>query len=93
MKGLAAIRAELDDVDRELVALLARRAQLVAAAWRLKDAQGLQHGDPAREAAIFAAALDQAQAAGLDRVAMQAVLEKVVGVDLLGKELSQNESF
>lgn len=85
MKELSAIRAQLDDVDRELVALLARRAQLVAAAWRLKDAQGLQHCDPLRETVIFAAALDQAQAAGLDKMAVQAVLEQVVGVDLLAK--------
>lgn len=81
-KGLATVRAELDAVDSDLMALLARRAQLVGRAWDLKRDQGLQLHDASREAVIFARLLAQAEADGLDPVRVRAVLERIVGVDL-----------
>ncbi len=81
-EDLATVRAELDAVDRHLIALLARRAQLVARAWDLKRDQGLQLHDASRESVIFARLLAQAEADGLDSVRIRAVLERIVGVDL-----------
>ncbi len=79
---LAALRAELDDVDRAVIALLARRARLVGRAWALKDATGSPLRDHARERAIFERLLALAEADGLDSGRVRAVLDHIVGVDL-----------
>lgn len=50
--SLAEVRAEIDALDAELVALLARRAELVLAAGRLK-ADLAAVPDPARRAAVI----------------------------------------
>ncbi|MBM4344584.1 MAG: chorismate mutase [Deltaproteobacteria bacterium] len=82
--ALRDLRGELDAVDRQLVALLARRAHLVARAWAVKDAQGLPRRDEAREREIHDALLAQAQSEGLDPAKVRAVLGRIVGVDLRG---------
>lgn len=52
---LAALRAEMDAVQRELAAVLHRRAQLVRRIGAWKAARGLPALDPARERAMLAA--------------------------------------
>ncbi len=46
-------RAEIGAVDRELVAAVNRRLELVAALKRHKDEHGIGFVDPAREAALI----------------------------------------
>ena len=82
---LSALRAELDEVDRALVDLLARRAALVGLVWQLKEAQGLAMRDLVREATMYAGLLARAEAAGLDGERVRAVFERIVGVDLLAR--------
>lgn len=50
---LAAVRAGIDRIDREVVQLLAQRARLVQDATRFK-ADAFQVAAPARQAAVFA---------------------------------------
>ena len=51
---LAGLRRQLDDVDEQMTALLARRLTLAGEIGRIKAAQGLPVLDEAREAAVLA---------------------------------------
>ncbi|MCE9667292.1 prephenate dehydrogenase/arogenate dehydrogenase family protein [Myxococcus stipitatus] len=51
--GLTDVRERIDGVDRELVALLGRRARLVQEAARVKAAHGLPFPDEQREASML----------------------------------------
>jgi chorismate mutase/prephenate dehydratase len=46
-------RTEIGDVDRQLVAAVNRRLELVAALKRYKDEHGIAFVDPARESALI----------------------------------------
>jgi chorismate mutase/prephenate dehydrogenase len=83
---LEALRGRLDSVDEELVRLLARRAGVVREIWAWKRANGVGQVDPAREAALKARLLAQAEALGLSREAVTAVLERIVGKDLSARK-------
>ena len=52
--SLAGLRRQLDDVDEQMTALLARRLTLAGEIGRIKAAQGLPVLDEAREAAVLA---------------------------------------
>ena len=54
---LAGLRAEIDQSDRELVALLNRRAGLAARIGQIKEEQGLEVWSPAREEEVLNRAL------------------------------------
>jgi len=62
---VATCRAELDAIDREVLALLARRRELVRALFALKDAQGVPRLDAARERALLDARRELSVALGL----------------------------
>ena len=79
---LTRFRAELDQLDEQLISLLARRSATVRALWLWKAAHGLARVDAAREAALRARLLDRAVGQGLDRAAVAGVLDAVVGRDL-----------
>lgn len=80
--SLEALRAKLDAVDAELIEVLARRAGVVAEIWAWKTANGVGRVDPAREAAVRARLLAQAEALGLSREAVGEVLDRIIGVSL-----------
>ena len=61
---MAEVRAGVDQVDRELIALLRRRFDYMDAAARSKPARGHVR-DEARKAQVIANAADHAAAAGL----------------------------
>ncbi|WP_256926767.1 chorismate mutase [Sphingomonas sp. TZW2008] len=61
---MAEVRAGVDQVDRELVALLRRRFDYMDAAARIKPERGHVR-DEARKAQVIANAADHAAAAGL----------------------------
>src|SRR4051794_24215006 len=54
---LASLRAEIDQIDRELVGLLNRRAAVASQIGQLKEQQGLEVWSPAREEEVLARAL------------------------------------
>ena len=62
---LAALRAAIDAVDAELVALAARRTALARAAGAAKAALGRPALDPAQEGAVLDRAVARGAAAGL----------------------------
>lgn len=80
--SLEALRAQLDDVDAQLIETLARRAAVVEEIWRWKQSHAVPRLDERREAQVRARLLAQAEALGLQRDAVSAILERVIGVAL-----------
>ena len=77
--SLDALRSRLDELDAELIRLLARRASVVEEIWAWKQANGLERIDPVREAALRSRLLAQAESLGLSREAISAVLDRIIG--------------
>jgi len=76
--ALAEARAHIDGIDREIVALLARRAQLAQRAAKAKAAMGAPVLDANREAALFEARREWAKSAGLDAEGIEEIFRAVV---------------
>lgn len=76
--NLSDLRAQIDQVDDELVAVLARRAQLTAAVGEYKTRHRLPLYVPEREAQLLAARRDKATAAGVDPALMEDILRRVM---------------
>ena len=74
---MAEVRAGVDAVDAELVALLVRRFGYMDAAARIKTARDTVR-DEARKAAVLAHVARHATAAGLDPARIEAVWEVLV---------------
>ena len=71
------VRAGVDQTDRELVDLLARRFGYMRAAARIKQDRATVR-DEARKAAVIDAAADRAAQAGLPRKAIADLWERLV---------------
>ncbi|NJR79182.1 chorismate mutase [Sphingomonas corticis] len=74
---MAEVRAGVDQVDRELVALLRRRFDYMDAAARIKPERGHVR-DEARKAQVIANARGAAEAAGMPGEAIAAIWETLV---------------
>ena len=70
-------RNEIDDVDRELLQLLNRRARLAMKVAALKRTAGLPFCDPEREQVILET-LQQANTGPLDRRAITKVFRRII---------------
>ena len=79
---LEEMRAQLDELDSELIELLARRASVVEEIWAWKQQHQVARVDPAREVELRSRLLTQADALGLSREAISAILDRIVGVPL-----------
>lgn len=77
--ALSEARELIDDVDREIVALLARRARLSARAAAAKADLGVAVRDPRREAALLEARRREAEKLGLDPDAVASIFEAILG--------------
>ena len=55
---LATLRGEIDRLDKELVTLLNRRAEIASQIGRIKEKQGLEVWSPAREEEVLARAME-----------------------------------
>lgn len=73
-------RGQIDELDRELVALLARRTELARRAGRAKAELGLPIRDPAREAELLAEREALGAARGLDAAAVRQVFDAIVAL-------------
>ena len=71
------VRAGVDQTDRELIDLLARRFGYMRAAARIKQDRATVR-DEARKAAVIAAAVDRGAALGLPREAIADLWERLV---------------
>ena len=74
---MAEVRAGVDQVDRELIALLRRRFDYMDAAARIKPTRGAVR-DEARKAQVIDHARDGARAAGLPEQAIAALWDALV---------------
>lgn len=72
------LRARIDQVDDELVDVLARRAQLTAEVGAWKSRHRLPLYVPDREAQLLAARREKAAAAGVDPALMEDILRRVM---------------
>jgi len=80
--SLESLRAQLDEVDAELIETLARRAALVEQIWAWKNANSVARVDQAREDEVRARLLAQADSLGLKREAVSAILDRIIRVAL-----------
>ena len=71
------VRAGVDQVDRELIALLTRRFAYMDAAARIKPERGAVR-DEGRKAQVIANACDAARAAGLPEAAIADLWDRLV---------------
>jgi prephenate dehydrogenase len=78
--ALQEAREMIDDLDRELLQLLARRSEMSRRAGRAKAALGAPVLDPAREAALMRARREWGAAAGLDPSAVEELFQTILRV-------------
>jgi len=71
------VRAGVDTLDRELVALLAKRFGYMQAAARIKDSRDAVR-DEARKASVIAAAVAEAEARGIPADVVADIWERLV---------------
>lgn len=83
---LSACRAEIEGIDRELVALLAKRVALGRRTATLKRAAGLPILDPQREAEVIRRAVAAAREHELPAEAIREVFWHVVGLSRRAQE-------
>lgn len=77
---LAALRAEIEALDAELVTIIARRMTLVREVGRVKAANGIAILDPAREAAVVTRAGALARDAGLPEDDVRALFWRLMAL-------------
>lgn len=88
--SLDEVRREIDAIDREIVALLARRAGYVDAAARFKTSE--QHvAAPDRQAAMLRARREWAAADGLDPDVIEDVYRRLVAY-FIRRELERHRT-
>ena len=75
---MAELRGEIDRIDAELVALIARRVACIDRAVTLKRAKGLPARIEPRVEAVVANARDAAAAWGLDPAAVEALWRTII---------------
>ena len=71
-------RTEIDEIDRELLRLLNRRARLAMKVGTLKRAAGLPYCDPERERVVLGR-LQQANTGPLDQRAISKLFRRIIG--------------
>jgi chorismate mutase len=77
---LPRIRAAIERLDRELVALVAERVRLAREVGRLKRLAGVPTLDPAREAAIIRRSATLAREVGLEEEDVRQIFWHLVGL-------------
>lgn len=83
---MTALRAEIDALDAELVALLARRAGYIDRAVTLKQAAGLPANIPARVEEVVAKVRARAGAEGLDPDLVEALWRPLIAWSIAREE-------
>jgi chorismate mutase-like protein len=76
--ALERVRAELMELDGELIRLVGRRRELVLEVGRVKGELGLPVLDPAREARVVRRAAERAREAGVDAELIRDVIWRIM---------------
>ena len=77
---LAGLRGEIERIDRELIALVARRVALAREVGAAKRVLGAPTLDPAREAAVVRRAGELAREAGVDDEDVRYIFWHLIGL-------------
>jgi chorismate mutase len=80
MTELTQCREEIERIDRDIIALLARRLTLGKRTGELKRVAGLPILDPTREAAVIRRVTTEARIAGLPAEPVREVFWQIVGM-------------
>ena len=83
---MATLRAQIDALDADLVALLAERAGYIDRAVALKQAEGLPANIPARVEEVVAKVRARADAQGLDPDLAEALWRPLIGWSIAREE-------
>ena len=83
---LSRCREEIERIDREIIALLARRLSLGKRTGDLKRDAGLPILDPTREAAVIRRVTEEARGAGLPPEPIREVFWQIVGMSRRAQE-------
>lgn len=75
---LDALRAEITDVDRQLIDLIAERLRIARRIGAIKETLGLPVMDPAREAEVVRRAAAGARERGADAELVRSVLWQII---------------
>lgn len=78
-EALAALRAQLDDFDRQLIDALAKRFEVTRQIGAVKRDAGLPLVDESREREIFARYRSQAEARSIDPDLVEGIYRLIVG--------------
>jgi chorismate mutase len=90
--GLAEHRREIEEIDSEIIHLIARRLQEAKKVFIAKRAAGLEISDPEQETLVFRRAMDSATELGLDAGAVRDIFEILIAMSLeKQKELAGRE--
>lgn len=77
---LAALRAEIETIDRAVVGLIAQRVAAARAVGRAKQQAGLPILDPAREAAVVRRSVELARDHALDEEDVREIFWHIIGL-------------
>lgn len=83
---LARCRDEIEQIDNELVSMLARRLAIGKRTGALKRAAGLPILDPTREAAVIRRVSEVARVAGLPSEPVREIFWQIVGMSRRAQE-------
>ncbi|MBI1233322.1 MAG: prephenate dehydratase [Alphaproteobacteria bacterium] len=84
-QSIEALRADIDETDREILRLGAHRAALGSQIARAKAAAGEPVRDPARERQVLKAAIEAGKAIGLDGAAVERLYQTLIDLSLKGQ--------
>lgn len=77
---LVSLREQIEEIDRTLIALIARRVDAARAVGRAKRTAGLPILDPAREAAVVRRAVELARVHYLDEEDVREIFWHIIGL-------------
>jgi chorismate mutase len=77
---LAAVREEIEEIDRTLIALIARRVRAARSVGRAKRDSGMPILDPAREAAVVRRAVELARSYQLNEEDVREIYWHIIGL-------------
>ena len=87
-ESLKALRDEIDDIDSELVALLAKRLSVTTKVGALKSAEGRPIFAPEREACLIEKRRNQAEEAGLSGDLIEDILRRLMRDSYVSQDAS-----
>ncbi len=90
--GVNRMRIDVDQTDRELVRLLARRRDIALAIGRMKAQRGLPVHAPGREAELLAEVRQEASIYGLDEDYVQRLFEEILEQSRLMQQRERGEA-